>query len=48
MENERDRKPEDQVKELDNIDVTEVEDQDLEDVSGGTPTTGNNFNCGCG
>lgn len=48
MENERDRKPDDQTKDLDNIDVTEVEDQDLEDVSGGAEHTGNNLNCGCG
>lgn len=32
--------------EIENIEVTELEDQDLEDVSGGA-SSGNNFNCNC-
>lgn len=48
MEHEHDRKPEDQVDDLENLDVTEVDDQDLDDVSGGAQEQGNNFNCGCG
>lgn len=42
MEKEQERKDEDQIKDLENIEVTEVDDENLEGVSGG-----GNFNCGC-
>jgi natural product precursor len=41
MDNERDKKVEDQIKDLNTLEVAELEDEDLEDVSGG------NNNCGC-
>jgi len=39
-----DKRPEDAVRELENAEVTELDDQDLEDVAGGLGDT----NCGCG
>lgn len=47
---EHERKEKDQATELDNAEVTELEDKDLEDASGGTatlPSTGDNKNCNC-
>ena len=50
MENDRNKK-QDQATDLDNAEVTELEDKDLEDASGGlqsdVPTTGSNMNCSC-
>lgn len=43
MANEKEKKAEDQIKDLDDLEVTEVDDENLEKVSGG-----GNFNCGCG
>jgi len=43
MDKEREKPAEDQVKDLDNLDVSEVDDENLEDASGG-----GNMNCGCG
>jgi hypothetical protein len=43
------RKDQDQTKDLD-AEVTELEDKDLEEASGGTaklPSTGDNNNCNC-
>jgi len=46
MENEW-NKEQDQATELDNAEVTELEDKDLEDASGGLATEPTNGNCGC-
>ena len=43
MEKERERKDEDLVKDLENLDVSELDDKDLEDSAGG-----GDKNCGCG
>jgi len=40
---ERERTTDDQVKDLENLDVTELDDENLEDASGG-----GDKNCGCG
>jgi hypothetical protein len=50
MENERNQE-QDQAPEHDNVDVTELEDKDLEDASGGTTGVNResefNINCNC-
>ena len=44
---ERYEEAQESTKDLDNLDVVELEDEDIEDASGGATSTGNNFNCGC-
>jgi hypothetical protein len=40
---EREKNAEERLKDLENLDVAEVDDENLEDASGG-----GNMNCGCG
>lgn len=51
MDERRDDQVEDLAKELDNIEVTELDDKDLEGAAGGQAEEeaagDNNFNCGC-
>jgi hypothetical protein len=56
MANERHDESQNPNTDLDNVEVTELEDKDLEDASGGTFGSGatldekeasGNFNCGC-
>jgi len=50
MEKEPEKKPEDDaIKQLENAEVTELEDEALEDVAGGDTNCGcGDTNCGCG
>jgi hypothetical protein len=47
MTDERHDENQDLTTDLENVEVTELDDQELEDASGGLPQTGNNLNCGC-
>ena len=42
MDKERERTVEGEIKDLENLEVTELDDENLEDVAGG-----DNLNCGC-
>ena len=48
MANEQDKRPEDALQELENAEVTELDDEALEDVAGGDTNCGCETNCGCG
>lgn len=49
MVDERHDENQDQATDLENVEVTELDDKDLEDASGGLSnnSTGDNLNCGC-
>lgn len=51
MVEERNEKPKDPTKDFDNVEVTELEDKDLEDASGGSflepDNQVKNINCSC-
>jgi hypothetical protein len=47
MANELHEETQDPTTDLENVEVTELDDEDLEDASGGLPISGDNMNCGC-